>query len=88
MTTLDEPVDAPTGPADPFVVAGVSLASRLLLGRWMPWALITAGVTGAIGTALLFGGDVLSGLFSWAVPLGLLAGGIVALLAWGKVGRK
>jgi len=54
----------------------------------MPWALITAGVVGVIGTALLLGGDVLSGLFSWVVPLGLLVGGVIAALARGKAGRK
>jgi len=94
-------VAGPLTGADPNVIGGafvalvaagfaiVGVASRLLLGRWMPWALITAGVTGAIGTALLFGGnDMLSGLFSWAVPVGLLAGGIAAALVWGKVGRK
>ena len=47
-----------------------------------------ARVVGVIGAALLLGGDVLSGLFSWAVPLGLLVGGVVTALAWGKVGRK
>ena len=93
-------VAGPLAGADPNLIGGafvvlvaagfamVGAASRLLLGRWMPWALITAGVVGVIGTALLLGGDVLSGLFSWVVPLGLLVGGVIAALAWGKVGRK
>ncbi len=93
-------VAGPLTGADPNVIGGafvvlvaagfavVSVFSKLLLGRWSWWALITAAVVGVIGAALIFGNDVLSGLFSWAVPLGLLAGGIVAALAWGKVGRK
>jgi hypothetical protein len=93
-------VAGPLAGADPNVIGGafvllvaagfglVGVASRLLLGRWSSWALITAGVVGVIGAGVLLGGDVLSGLFDWVVPLGLLAGGIVAALAWGKVGRK
>jgi hypothetical protein len=93
-------VAGPLAGADPNVVGGVfvllvaagfalvGVASRLLLGRWSSWALITAGVVGVIGAGVLLGGDVLSGLFDWVVPLGLLAGGIAAALAWGKVGRK
>ena len=93
-------VAGPLAGADPNLIGGafvvlvaagfamVGAASRLVLGRWMPWALITAGVVGVIGTALLLGGDVLSELFSWVVPLGLLVGGVVAALARGKAGRK
>jgi len=93
-------VAGPLAGADPNLIGGafvvlvavgfamVGTASRLVLGRWMPWALIAAGVVGVIGAALLLGGDVLSGLFSWVVPLGLLVGGVVAALAWSKAGRK
>ena len=53
MTALDEPVDAPTGPADPFVVAGVPLASRLLLGTGGAASMAVVEETiAASGTAL------------------------------------
>jgi hypothetical protein len=93
-------VAGPLVGADPTVIGGtfvllvaggfalVGVASRLLLGRWSWWAWITAGVVGVVGAGVLFGGEVLSGLFGWGVPLGLLAGGIAVALAWGRVGRK
>jgi hypothetical protein len=93
-------VAGPLAGADPNVVGGtfvlmvaagfgiVGVASRPLLGRWTPWALITAGVVGVVGTGVLFGSEALSNLLSWGVPLGLLAGGIADALAWIRIGRK
>ena len=93
-------VAGPLAGADPNVVGGtfvlmvaagfaiVGVASRPLLGRWTPWALITAGVVGVVGAGVLFGGDVLSDLLGWGLPLGLLAGGVAVAMAWVRVGRR